>query len=99
MVAKFFNGFLRPYLNDGKRNEDWFSYKADVLAPCEAIVEKIQINSGESTPGSPANNPPQCIVLRRTDDVRIAYHHVLDIHLEVNDTAEAAHIIATGGNK
>lgn len=98
MVAKFFNGFLRPYLNDGKRNEDWFSYKADVLAPCEAIVEKIQINSVENTPGSHTNKPAQCIVFRRKDDVRIAYAHVMDIHVEVNDKVEAGQIIAKCGN-
>ncbi|WP_062107489.1 hypothetical protein [Bacillus niameyensis] len=24
MVAKFVNGFMKMYLNDGKKNEDWF---------------------------------------------------------------------------
>lgn len=98
MVAKFTDGFLRTYLNEGKRNEDWFSYQADVLAPCEAIVEKVHINPVENTPGSHTNKPAGSIVFRREDEVRIVYAHVRDVEVKENDKVEAGQVISRCGN-
>lgn len=98
MVMKFVDGFSRTYLGDGKRNEDWFGYKADVLAPCDAVVEKITINVDENTPGSHTNKSAGSVIFRCEDDVRIAYAHVTDIKVEVNEQVVAGQKFAKCGN-
>lgn len=98
VIAKFIDGFLRTYLNDGKRNEDWFCYQVDVLAPCDAIVEKVNVNTEENNPGSHTNTPSGSVVFRREDGVRIAYGHVRDIQVEVNDKVAAGQVFAKCGN-
>ncbi len=98
VAVKFIDGFCRTYLGDGKRNEDWFSYKLDILAPCDAIVERVNINSIENNPGSHTNKPAGSVTFRCKDCVRIVYAHVTDVSVEVNDTVVVGQPFAKCGN-
>lgn len=89
---------MRLYRDDGKRNEDWFGYMADVLAPCDAVVESVRVNPVENTPGSHTNKPAGGVIFKRDDGVRIAYGHVADIQVAVGDRIVAGQVIGKCGN-
>src|ERR1044072_1622628 len=44
-------GFAGVYRTNGKTNEDWYGWGADVLAPFDGIVKKIRINPVVNRPG------------------------------------------------
>ncbi len=43
--------WMRSHRGDGRRNEDWFGWRADVLSPCTCEVVKVTINSIVNEPG------------------------------------------------
>ena len=43
--------FQRLFNNKGYENDDWFGFEKDVLAPCDCVVEAININKITNKPG------------------------------------------------
>lgn len=51
VIQKFVDGWMRAYSGDGSRNEDWYSWHEDVLAPFDGRIEEIHINPTTNVPG------------------------------------------------
>lgn len=98
VAFKFVDGFARTFVNDGKRNEDWFGYMLDVLAPCDALVESVNIVETENIPGTHTNRPGGSVTFLCENGVRIAYGHLTDIKVQPNDKVVKGQPIAKCGN-
>ncbi|ANP45874.1 M23 family metallopeptidase [Candidatus Viadribacter manganicus] len=91
-------GFVRAYRNDGLRNEDWYGWGAEVLAPFDATIVRININPAVNEPGRLGAPPASFIVFERADGMRVLFAHVQDILIEQGATVVAGQVVAHVGN-
>jgi hypothetical protein len=98
MAIKFVNGFARTYVNDGSRNEDWFGYMLDVLTPCDAFVERVNIVESVNTPGFHINKPAGSVTFLCDNNIRIVYAHLTEIRVKPNDKVVKGQHFAKCGN-
>jgi hypothetical protein len=98
VVVSFRNGFINIFENEGLRNEDWFGWRADVLAPVNGIVKEIYINSVTNTPGIQNPGKASVIIIERDDGVNVALAHIREPQIEVGDHVVQGQIIAKVGN-
>jgi|SRR5690625_431589 len=98
VAVKFVDGFARAFVNDGNRNEDWFGYMLDVLAPCDALVESVNINENENVPGTHTNTPTSSVTFLCENNIRISYGHLTEITVKANDKVVKGKPFAKCGN-
>lgn len=98
MVTKFVDGWTRLYDGDGTRNEDWYGWAANVLAPFDGTVERVDTNPVTNNPGHHSGGRAGAIVFLRDDGVRVAYGHVDKVIVKVGDTVQAGEHVAKVGN-
>jgi len=96
--ADLTNGFFMPFKNDGIRNEDWYSYNANVLAPISGVVTKIHVNPEENKPGSFEPSQASSIVIEGSEGLFVTVVHIKDIQVSKGQHVEAGQKIAQGGN-
>lgn len=90
--------WLRTYRGDGRNNEDWFGWRAEVLSPCECTVARININGVTNLPGALGKPPASVIQLTRDDGVNFVLAHVQELKVKVGDRLSAGQVIAHVGN-
>jgi len=90
--------FFQDHSGNGLKNEQWFGWHQEVLAPCTCTVEKISINSQTNVPGKLGKPPASYMVLRRSDGVRFLLAHVTDLRVKVDDEVRGGQVIALVGN-
>lgn len=90
--------FSRSFTGDGLRNEDWFSWEKDVLAPFDGKVIKININPVTNDPGKLGSPPASFLVFERADGAKTLLAHVKDVTVEEGDIVEAGQAVAKVGN-
>jgi hypothetical protein len=83
---------------DGARNEDYYGWNKEVLAPFDAIVERVRVNDVVNTPGTMGSTPSAMVVFRRADDVRVTYAHIQAILVREGDSVSAGQPFARVGN-
>lgn len=98
LIQRYVDGWMRSYDRDGKRNEDWYGYGADVLAPFDGRVEEVYINSIINTPGIVHPSRASTIVFSRIDGVFVCYAHVSDIEVSIGNWIKAGDVVAKVGN-
>lgn len=91
-------GFLRRYRTDGARNEDWFGWGVEVLAPFDAKVVNVYINAINNRPGALGKSPASSIVFERSDGLRVLYAHVMAPTVKVGEMVKAGNSVARLGN-
>jgi hypothetical protein len=91
-------GFRRTYRTDGRRNEDWYSWGADVLAPFDGVVTGLFPNSRVNEPGTLGRPPAGMLQMRRDDGVTVIYAHLADFAVAVGDRVSAGQVVAKVGN-
>ena len=91
-------GFLRPFRTDGLRNEDWFGWGAEILAPFDGKVIKVYINAIDNRPGTLGKSPASSIVFERSDGMRVLYAHIMAPSVKVGDIVKAGMPVAKMGN-
>lgn len=92
-------GIVRRFKNDGRQNEDWYSWRKDVMAPFDAKV--IKVNEADSTnkPGTMNGDiRPGLIFFKKPNGPTVAYGHVREIEVEEGDRVKAGEVIAKVGN-
>ena len=91
-------GFGRLYRTDGRANEDWYGWAAEVLAPFDGVVEGVYANPAVNTPGTMGRPPAGMIRFERADGTRVVYGHVADIAVAAGDRVTAGQVVARVGN-
>jgi hypothetical protein len=90
--------WARTYEGDGLRNEQWFSWRATLLAPCECEVVKIHLNPVQNEPGKLGQPPASSMVFKRSDGVHILYAHIQEPAVAVGDKVAYGQPVAKVGN-
>ena len=98
VVVRFVDGWARPYAGDGTRNEDWFGWMHDVLAPCDGTVRHTQASVSVNDPGRHAGGSAGGLVFERDDGVFIAYGHVQRLTVVEGQRVSAGAVVAKVGN-
>lgn len=91
-------GFVTAFRNDGARNEDWYGWNAEVLAPFDGTVVMVNVNPVVNQPGSLGRPPASMILFERADGVRVLFAHVQDLRVARGDTVRAGQVVARVGN-
>jgi hypothetical protein len=92
------SGLVRLFNGDGARNEDWFSWRAEVHAPFDGIVTDIGVNPVTNKPGAGGNPPASYIAFRRSDGAVVVYAHVMEIRVRKGDRIVSGQVVAIDGN-
>lgn len=92
------SGYFRLFKSDGRRNPDWYGWRAPVLSPVNGEVVGLYSNPVTNTPGHMQPALPSFIVFRRHDDVIVVYAHVTDVRVKIGDHVTAGQIVALDGN-
>jgi hypothetical protein len=90
--------FSRAYRTDGRSNEDYFGWRAPVLAPFDGVVEAVRASDTDNAPGIMGAGVPGLIVFRRDDGVLVVFAHIDDPRVAVGDRVRAGQEIAVIGN-
>jgi murein DD-endopeptidase MepM/ murein hydrolase activator NlpD len=91
-------GFGRLYRGDGTRNEDWYSWGAEVLAPADGEVVGLLPNPSVNEPGKRGKPPAGLLQIRRADGVVVMMAHLTDFAVALGDRVTAGQVIARVGN-
>jgi hypothetical protein len=98
VVHEWVDGWSRTYNNDGARNEDWYGWNAQLLAPVASTIEVVRINPETNTPGTLGTPPASAIQFLADDGLRVVYAHVQDVRVAEGDRVEAGDVVALIGN-
>lgn len=101
MVAAFLPehaDFARLYTGDGTKNEDWFGWNAEVLAPISGTVKKINTNPVTNNPGIQNPSVASFIVIENDEGLSVLLAHVQNIKVSEGDKVTEGQVIATVGN-
>ena len=91
-------GFPKPFRGDGSRNEDWFGFHADVHAPFDGVVEGVNDNTVENTPGHPSKALAGYIAFRRADGLEVTYAHTTRPIVKIGAHVRAGQVVAVVGD-
>jgi hypothetical protein len=89
---------FRTYRNTGERNDDWFGWQAEVLAPFDGVVERVQSAMETNLPGQPSTTPPGLIIFLHDDRVRCMFGHLDEIVVQEGERVQAGQQVASVGN-
>ena len=98
MVEQDGRAWFGYHVNDGLRNEDWFSWGEDVLAPCDCEVSQIIINPDTNQPGVLGKPPASYVVLKQSDGIHFLIAHIRNPVVSIGDTVSSGQKIAIVGN-
>jgi hypothetical protein len=90
--------WTRPYATDGKTNEDWFGWNAQIFSPCDCVVMKMHENPVQNLPGRLGVPPASYLVLRRDDGVHFLLAHIHLVTVAVGQRVAYGEPIARVGN-
>lgn len=88
----------RAYRGDGERNEDWYGWGQDVLAPCGCEVIRVSLNEVVNQPGILGKPPASIIVFKRDDGVHFIVAHIAMPLVTAGQRVRAGDKVAVVGN-
>lgn len=92
------SGYSRPFRTDGRTNEDWYGWMADVLSPTDGVVVGVLAKDEANAPGTFGKPPAAMVQIRRDDGVLVTLGHAAGISVRVGDRVRAGQPIAKVGN-
>lgn len=95
------DGIPRSYRpgTDGKKNEDWFGWRRDALAPFDGTVTRVQHPDSTNEPGTMNRKAqPGLIFFENDDGVTVLYVHVREIEVSEDQRVQAGDVVAKVGN-
>lgn len=101
MIASFLpekTDFLRLYKGDGSKNEDWFSWNAEVHAPISGKVVSVYINDVTNMPGHMNPSQASSIIIEAEDATVITLAHIQNPLVSEGDVVKEGQILAYVGN-
>lgn len=90
--------FAKPFRTDGHTNEDWYGWRADVLAPIDGTVTGVLVNAVVNTPGELGQPPAGMVLIQRADGVTVLLAHVDDQTVKVGDAVRRGQKVGVVGN-
>ncbi|MEO0607550.1 MAG: M23 family metallopeptidase [Pseudomonadota bacterium] len=90
--------FSRYFKTNGTTNEDWFSWRAEVLAPVTGTVSRININPVTNEVGFLGQPPASFLIIERADGLSVLIAHVRELSVEQGAEVQAGQPIAKVGN-
>lgn len=88
----------RLYRTDGAKNEDWFSWGADVLAPTDGIVTGLLPNNKVNPPGTKGKPPAGMMQITAADGIVVTFAHITDFQVPLGARVKAGQLVAKVGN-
>lgn len=98
LVEEQGRSWLRAYRGDGARNEDWYGWRAEVLAPISGEVVKIHENARTNDPGAFEPGIASYVVLRHDDGTHVLVAHLQEMAVQVGERVTAGQPIGRVGN-
>ena len=80
--------FARLYRTDGAKNEDWYSWGADVLAPTAGVVTGLLPNPRVNAPGTKGRPPAGMMQITRADGIVVTFAHITDFAVALGDKVQ-----------
>ena len=90
--------WLRTHRGDGSRNEDWYGWDREVLAPIDGEVVRVHVNPILNEPGIMQPGMASLVVLRAGDGTHVTVAHVRKIRVAEGDRVQAGQPIGRVGN-
>ncbi|WP_170176708.1 M23 family metallopeptidase [Litorilituus sediminis] len=90
--------FQKSFINDGFKNEDWFGFKKNVLAPCDCEVIDVSVNEVTNEPGIMTPGRASSIVFQTANGSKVLLAHVRDIKVKKGDLVKQGNVVAKVGN-
>ena len=98
VVSDFGHGFPKFFRTDGKKNEDWHGWHAEVLAPVEGKVVGVIVNNIENVPGTFGKGQASAIQILTAQNQIVILVHVANIRVQIGDTVKTGQAVAQVGN-
>lgn len=101
MIAAFLPekmDFMRLYTGDGTRNEDWFSWNAEVYAPISGKIVEIYINNVTNMPGQMNPSRASMIKIQSDDETTVLLAHIQNPVVTVGEEVKEGQLLAYVGN-
>lgn len=95
------DGIPRAYRpgSNGERNEDWYAWREDVLAPFDGTVTRVVQPDTVNVPGTMNGDAqPGLIFFENGEGVTVLYVHVREIGVEEGHSVGAGEVVAKVGN-
>lgn len=92
------SGYSRMYRTDGRRNEDWYGWNAEVLSPVDGTVVGVLVNERVNRPGVLGKPPAGLVQIRREDGVVVVLAHLSQIAVRPGETVRVGQTLARVGN-
>ncbi|NBB86483.1 MAG: peptidoglycan DD-metalloendopeptidase family protein [Bacteroidetes bacterium] len=95
------DGVPRSYApgTDGTKNEDWYGWRREVLAPFGATVTRVQHPDTTNVPGTMNREAkPGLIFFENEEGVIVVYAHAREISVEEGQRVETGDVVAKVGN-
>lgn len=101
MIAAFLPekiDFMRLYKNDGTKNEDWFSWNAEVYAPVDGKIIDIYINDVTNVPGQMNPSRASSILIQADTEMFVMLAHIQNPTVSVGEEVKEGQLLAYVGN-
>lgn len=96
------DGIMRPFEKgtEGARNEHWYTWRTDALAPFDATVTDVQHPDSTNRPGTLNADAQHGEIHFRdeADGVTVSYVHLREIEVEEGQQVAAGEVVAKVGN-
>lgn len=90
--------FQRSFTNSGFKNEEWFGFKKNVLAPCDCTVTKIHINPITNQPSVMTPGRASSITFKTKEGLSVLLAHVREVEVKEGETVKRGTVVAKVGN-
>ncbi len=90
--------WLGAYKRDGYRNEDWYTYQAEVHAPISGVVKTVSRSAGKNSPGSMGEGLASKIVIVRDDGFHVVLAHLERIDVKEREQVTRGQVVGNVGN-
>lgn len=90
--------WARTHKGDGLRNEDWFGWRDEVLAPFDGVVVRVTPEPPVNEPGIMGKGPAAFVAVARADGVNVVLAHLTEISASAGDKVVAGQRIGLVGN-
>ena len=98
VVSDYGHGFPKFYRTNGKSNEDWYGWHAEVLAPVDGRIVGTFINRVENTPGTFGKGQASAIQILTSHNQIVILVHITNIRVVRGELVKKGQVIAQVGN-